>query len=89
MVPIPMGAAREDIAARLLLLTGAIEAHELWTPPAPHPGLFQVWDFVKKSHYIMTELENIRAGRDVLYPDQVPPKDAGTSRRFLSQGTDE
>lgn len=80
MVPIPMGAAREDIAFRLQTLVNTIEAHDAWTPPSPHPGLFQLWDFVKKSHYIMTELENIRAGREVQHPDQIPPNDAGMSR---------
>lgn len=75
MVPIPLGAAREDIASRLKLLMGTIEEHELWTPPSPHPGLFQLWDFVNKSHYIVTELENICEGREVQHPDQLPPND--------------
>jgi hypothetical protein len=104
MVPIPQGAAREDIAFRLSALLHAIEAHpannnnsittvptdstdsspptsqqqqqqQQQQPPQPHPGLFQLWDFVKRSHYIMTELDNILEGKPVLHPDQVPPAD--------------
>lgn len=72
-----MGAAREDITAKIEALAKAIESHKDWTPPRPHPSLFQVWDFVKRSHYIMTELENIRTGKEIKYPDQIPPNSGG------------
>lgn len=84
MVPIPQGAAREDIVFGLSALLNAIEAHPAWTntaatpttttsQPQPHPGLFQLWDFVKRSHYIMTELDNIQEGKPVQHADQIPP----------------
>lgn len=51
----------------------AIEAHELWTPPKPSPTLYWVWDFVKRSKYMLSEFENIQHGRPLQYPDQFRP----------------
>jgi predicted transcriptional regulator len=79
MVPVPDESARADITARLDSLASALEQHPQWTPPNPHPALLQLWDFVKRSHYIMTELENIRTGRPLKHPDQIPPHEDGKS----------
>lgn len=77
MVPIPDPAAQEAIAAKLDDFAKALERHPNWTPPRPHPGLLHVWDFVKRSHYIMTEIDNIRHGRPLKYPDQIPAQEGG------------
>ncbi|KAF4990671.1 hypothetical protein FGRMN_8343 [Fusarium graminum] len=69
---VPNSARREEITGRLADLVSAIESHPQWTPPNVDRGLFHVWDFVKRSHYIMTELDNIEAGRPVQHPDQIP-----------------
>ncbi|KAF9761787.1 hypothetical protein IL306_003690 [Fusarium sp. DS 682] len=69
---LPTPEQRENITARLADLISAIEAHSQWTPPNVDRGLFHVWDFVKRSHYIMTELDNIAAGRKVQHPEQIP-----------------
>lgn len=37
-------------------------------PPAP---LFCVWDFVRRSHYAMRELDNVREGKEVRFPEQI------------------
>lgn len=74
---LPSTEARQDIIAKLTELVTALEAHPSWTPPQPHPGLFHVWDFVSRSRYIMTELDNIEAGRPVQHPEQIPPNNNG------------
>jgi hypothetical protein len=80
MVPIPDAQAQADITAKLNTLALALESHEKWTPPRPHPTLFHIWDFVKRSHYIMTELDNIRHGRELKYPDQIPSLNSGKKK---------
>ncbi|KFH41793.1 hypothetical protein ACRE_074870 [Hapsidospora chrysogenum ATCC 11550] len=77
MVPIPDAQAQADITAKLNALALALESHDKWTPPRPHPTLFHIWDFVKRSHYIMTELDNIRHGRELKHPDQIPSLNSG------------
>lgn len=77
MVPIPSPQDQEDITSKLAALATTLEAHEAWTPPRPHPSLLQIWDFVKRSHYIMTEIDNIRHGRPLQYPDQIPTNEEG------------
>jgi hypothetical protein len=69
---IPSSEYRETITARFSDLISAIESHSSWTPPNVDRSLFHVWDFVKRSHYIMTELDNIAAGRPVQHPEQIP-----------------
>ncbi|KPM46003.1 hypothetical protein AK830_g538 [Neonectria ditissima] len=78
---IPSPEVREEITTRLLELVEAIEAHPAWTPPSPPRNLFHVWDFVKRSHYIMTELDNISNDRPTRHPDQIPPNDGATGPR--------
>ncbi|CAG9996546.1 unnamed protein product [Clonostachys byssicola] len=85
MVPVPDESARADITARLDSLASAMEQHPQWTPPNPHPALLQLWDFVKRSHYIMTELENIRTGRPLKHPDQIPPHEDATDNEERAQ----
>ncbi|KAK6701780.1 hypothetical protein SNK04_011689 [Fusarium graminearum] len=75
---IPSKEHRENITARFSDLISAIESHKSWTPPNVDRSLFHVWDFVKRSHYIMTELDNMVAGRPLKHPDQIPKND-GTS----------
>ncbi|KAJ4119964.1 hypothetical protein NW768_010554 [Fusarium equiseti] len=75
---IPSSEYRETITARFSDLISAIESHSSWTPPNVDRSLFHVWDFVKRSHYIMTELDNIAAGRPVQHPEQIP-KNNGTN----------
>ncbi|KAF5631021.1 hypothetical protein F25303_9788 [Fusarium sp. NRRL 25303] len=75
---LPTVEQRQDITARLADLISAIESHAQWTPPNVDRGLFHVWDFVKRSHYVMTELDNIAAGRKVQHPEQIP-KNEGVS----------
>lgn len=76
---IPAPEVREVITARLSDLVQALEAHPAWTPASPPRNLFFVWDFVKRSHYIMTELDNISNGRPIKHPEQIPPNDGGKS----------
>lgn len=75
---IPAPEVREVITARLSDLVQALEAHPAWTPASPPRNLFFVWDFVKRSHYIMTELDNISNGRPIKHPEQIPPNDGAT-----------
>lgn len=74
---LPAPEVREEILRKHTELIEALEAHQAWTPPSPHKGLFHVWDFVNRSKYIMTELDNIQAGRPVQHPDQIPRNERG------------
>ncbi|EEU43209.1 uncharacterized protein NECHADRAFT_102771 [Fusarium vanettenii 77-13-4] len=76
---LPAPEVREEITACLSDLVSALEAHPSWTPPSPPRGLFHVWDFVCRSRYIMTELDNIYAGRPTKHPEQIPKHDRATS----------
>lgn len=77
-VAIPPLQVRDDITARLSDLVQALEAHPSWTTATPPPrNLFHVWDFVKRSHYIMTELDNIEHGRPTRHPEQIPRNAGG------------
>jgi hypothetical protein len=77
---LPTSARREEITSRFADLITALESHPQWTPPNVDRGLFHVWDFVKRSHYVMTELENIEAGRPVQHPEQIPKNNGGKDR---------
>lgn len=69
-VPIPSAEIRAQIGTSLEALVRALEAHPLWTPPTPPPGIFYVWDFANRSKYINSEIDNVLAGKDVKHPDQ-------------------
>ncbi|TQN73537.1 hypothetical protein CSHISOI_01956 [Colletotrichum shisoi] len=74
---LPSPTVRVKIVEKLSDLITAIEAHPAWIPPNPHRGLFHIWDFVNRSRYIMTELDHIRDGEPVQYPDQIPQQKSG------------
>ena len=74
---LPTPEAQADIVAKLTELIQALESHPAWTPPSPNPALFHVWDFVSRSRYIMEELDNIKEGKQVKHPEQIPKNDQG------------
>ncbi|KAK0368991.1 hypothetical protein CLIM01_13648 [Colletotrichum limetticola] len=74
---LPSPEHRAKIIEKFTELIDAIEAHPAWSPPNPHKGLFHVWDYVNRSRYIMTELDHIRDGEPVRYPEQIPQQDIG------------
>ncbi|KAF9875618.1 hypothetical protein CkaCkLH20_06999 [Colletotrichum karsti] len=76
---LPSPEARANITERLSDLIRAIEAHPAWDPENPHRGLFHVWDFVNRSRYIMTELDHIRDGEPVQYPEQIRQQSGPTT----------
>ncbi|KFY17697.1 hypothetical protein V491_04951 [Pseudogymnoascus sp. VKM F-3775] len=51
----------------------AIENHELWVPPTPNQTLYHVWDFLNRSKYMLSEFDNIEAGRALTHPNQFRP----------------
>jgi len=71
-LPLPSPENREEIASKLSELIAAIEAHPAWTPPQPHKGLYRIWDFTQRTKYVVEELYNIRDGRPILHPEQIP-----------------
>ncbi|KAM5372876.1 hypothetical protein ACJZ2D_007333 [Fusarium nematophilum] len=79
---LPAPEVREDITARLADLVSALESHPSWTPPSPPRGLYHVWDFVCRSRYIMSELDNISAGRPTKYPEQIPRNDGVLTQTY-------
>ncbi|OHE92764.1 hypothetical protein CORC01_11914 [Colletotrichum orchidophilum] len=78
---LPSPEYRAKIIDKFSELIEAIEAHPAWNPPNPHKGLFHVWDYVNRSRYIMTELDHIRDGEPVQYPEQIPQQDIGVPGR--------
>ncbi|KAM7199061.1 hypothetical protein V8F20_005879 [Naviculisporaceae sp. PSN 640] len=50
----------------------AVLAHPEMQQPGRHPTLWHVWDFTMRTKYILSELDNIEAGRAVQYPQQIP-----------------
>jgi hypothetical protein len=49
----------------------AIVEHPLFKPPPfQHPTLYFTWDFVMRSKYMLSEYDNIRAGRPLQHPQQ-------------------
>lgn len=72
MVKIPTEENRQRVVTLLEDFIKLLESHSGWTPPRPNAALFHVWDFVKRSQYIATELDNIRQGKPVAFPDQIP-----------------
>lgn len=69
---LPDPAVRETITARLAELVDAVLAHPQMQPPNRNPTLYHVWDFAMRTKYIVSELENVEAGRPVQYPEQLP-----------------
>ncbi|KAL4724888.1 hypothetical protein ACLX1H_008335 [Fusarium chlamydosporum] len=76
---LPSPEQRQEVTARFSDLISAIESHDSWNPPNVDRSLFHVWDFVKRSHYIMTELDNMVAGRPIQHPEQIPKNDGTNS----------
>lgn len=72
IMSLPSQQVRDDITVKLGDLVSAIETHPSWTPPTPPKGIYHVWDFVNRSRYIMTELDNILEGKPVKHPEQIP-----------------
>lgn len=72
MPPLPSPEIRQEIYDRLDQLVKVLESHPQWTPPSPPRGLYYIWDFVCRSRYIMSELDNIAAGRPTKHPEQIP-----------------
>lgn len=84
---LPSSAARDRVAQSLTDLVQAIEAHPQMKPPNPHPTLFHSWDFVQRTRYILSELDNIAAGRPVQHPEQIPEyRDGGESHGCFAEG---
>jgi hypothetical protein len=82
MPSLPPAADREAILSGLDALKSSLEAHPSWpsgdnTAPPP-PSLHHIWDFVKRSHYIMSELDNILEGRPLQHPEQIPSNGGGS-----------
>jgi hypothetical protein len=76
---LPSPEARDEILGKMADLLKAIEAHPKWTPPSLDPGLFHVWDFVNRSRYIVEELDNIKEGKELKHPEQIPKNEGGES----------
>ncbi|KAK3944230.1 hypothetical protein QBC46DRAFT_252280 [Diplogelasinospora grovesii] len=70
---LPAAEIRNNIAAKQGELVIAILSHSLMRNGANmNPTLHHLWDFVMRTSYILSELENIEAGRPVQYPNQIP-----------------
>ncbi|KAK0711541.1 hypothetical protein B0H67DRAFT_555504 [Lasiosphaeris hirsuta] len=62
---------RKEIEARLEDLAGAITSHPKMQAPNRHPTMFHMWDFVMRTKYIVSELDNVEAGRPIRFPEQI------------------
>jgi hypothetical protein len=81
---LPPLAAREQVSAKLTALTEAIARHPQMQRADKHPTLYHIWDFAMRTNYILSELDNIEAGRPLRYPEQIPDLDGcGKYRLYL------
>lgn len=78
---LPRAEVRDLVTQRLSDLVSAIEAHPQFRQAQPHKSLYYIWDFVQRTRYAMTELDNIAAGRPPQHPEQLKgilkPGDSG------------
>ncbi|KAK5988987.1 hypothetical protein PT974_10485 [Cladobotryum mycophilum] len=71
---IPSTEARATLSAKMDDFLQSIQAiPEFNTNPAQSDkGLFYIWDFVMRTKYILSELDNIVEGKPVQHPEQIP-----------------
>ncbi|KAK1832357.1 hypothetical protein QBC39DRAFT_381700 [Podospora conica] len=69
---LPPLAVRNEIGAKLEDLIAALAAHPLMQRREKHKTVLHTWDFTNRTRYILSELDNIEAGRPVQYPAQIP-----------------
>jgi hypothetical protein len=62
MFSVPSPEVRATIAEKLSLLSLAVETSPSFNraSPAASGGLYHVWDFVKRTEYMLSEVEGIR-----------------------------
>ncbi|TGO31720.1 hypothetical protein BHYA_0424g00010 [Botrytis hyacinthi] len=72
MAPIP-AQLRTDIKTHLEKVIEELEAHLSWSSHSPNPGLFFLWDFVRRGNYMLLEYDNILNGRPLQRADQFHP----------------
>ncbi|KAF7902325.1 hypothetical protein EAF00_002228 [Botryotinia globosa] len=77
MAPIP-AQLRDDIKTRLEKVIEELEAHPSWSSHNTNPGLFFLWDFVKRGNYRLLEYDNIINGRPLQNAYQFRPEPPGT-----------
>jgi len=58
-----------EIDSRLGALLQAITSHPNWAGQS-NPTLYNLWDFVSRSKYLLSEYDNVKAGRAVEHPEQ-------------------
>ncbi|KAK3357184.1 hypothetical protein B0T25DRAFT_516671 [Lasiosphaeria hispida] len=68
---LPDLSTRNEIEAQLEDLATAIASHPKMQAPNRHPTLFHTWDFVMRTKYILSELDNVEAGRPIRFPEQI------------------
>ena len=67
---LPSATIRAEISTKINHLVHAILSHPLMGEQTPHKTLHHLWDFAMRTKYILSELDNIEAGRPVQYRDQ-------------------
>ncbi|TFB00602.1 hypothetical protein CCMA1212_007276 [Trichoderma ghanense] len=74
MPPIPSPETRTAISSKLATLIQTIESDPSFdrTSPSAGAGLFHMWDFAKRTEYMLSEVENIRQpGYEFRLPGQI------------------
>ncbi|KAK3333353.1 hypothetical protein B0T19DRAFT_458565 [Cercophora scortea] len=69
---LPSYEIRAQIGARLRALADAIHSHRDLKAPRRYPTLYYLWDFVMRTRYILSEVENVELGLAVRYPNEIP-----------------
>ena len=85
-IPLPSQAVQSAASDSLTKLITALQSHPQWKPvtgseqasPA-HRTLFFLWDFASRTKYMLQELDNLKDGKDVAHPDQLPKQEGGES----------
>ncbi|KAK0386315.1 hypothetical protein NLU13_6152 [Sarocladium strictum] len=85
---LPSPDAQSSAIEKLTNFLTALESHPSWKPVSrnetatpSHRTLFFLWDFANRSRYILSELENIKEGKQVAHPEQIPKQEGDPKQR--------
>lgn len=67
---LPDATIRAEISTKIDDFVHAVLSHPLMQQQTPHKTLYHVWDFASRAKYILSELDNVEAGRPVQYRNQ-------------------
>ncbi|AEO69580.1 2f8e56ec-aae2-453b-bf8e-d34814733133 [Thermothielavioides terrestris] len=68
---LPPAETRQRLEERLTDLIDALAADARMQASPRHPTLHHVWDFAQRTRYMLSEVDNVAAGRALRFPEQM------------------